>query len=233
MKHRSKIINIDMKSKEFPNRKDFPRKEFPKEEIIVFTDGSCSNQNKKPVGGIGIHFPYKELKDISKVYDKGYCTNQKAELLAILTALKYIKKNLGLRKYHILIKTDSEYSINSITKWIYQWMDNGWKTKNGAPVSNREFIEKIFYYYNKYDIEFVHVNGHSKENDPDSVGNNRADYLATKATRKALKEKKSESKWKQHGSKFYPRSEFVRHHGSSKRRKKYYSDADIQVELIK
>ena len=99
-------------------------------KIIVFTDGSClSNGKKHAVGGIGIHFPNKELKDVSKVFNNGYCTNQRTELCAILCALRYIKQNIGFENVRICVKTDSKYSIDCVTKWIYNWVDNGWKTK--------------------------------------------------------------------------------------------------------
>jgi len=65
------------------------------QNIIVYTDGSCSKNGKRnAIGGIGIHFPNEELPDISKIYRLGICTNQKTELYAILTAINYIKKKI-------------------------------------------------------------------------------------------------------------------------------------------
>ena len=157
--------------------------------IVVFTDGSCSGNGKKnALGGIGIHFPNKELSDVSKIYRQGFCTSQKTELFAILTALRYIKQNLGLSNKQILIKTDSEYSINCVTNWINLWLKNGWKTKNKTPVANREFIEAIHKYYENYDITLEHVDGHTGLDDDDSIGNAAADKLATRATKRAIEE---------------------------------------------
>ncbi|XWV26055.1 ribonuclease H [Tupanvirus soda lake] len=176
-----------------------------KKHIVVFTDGSCAgNGRKNAPGGIGIHFPNGELTDVSKIYRNGYCTNQRTELFAILTALRYIKQNLGLSKYKVLIKTDSDYSINCVTKWVYGWIKNGWKTKNNKPVANKEYIEALHKYYENYDITFEHVDAHTGLDDADSIANARADELATKATKKAIKEMKmnySTHKPQQHGSK--------------------------------
>lgn len=159
--------------------------------IVVFTDGSCTgNGTPNAIGGIGIHFPNGELKDISKIYRQGLCTNQKAELYAILSALRYIKQNLGLRKHNVTIKTDSQYSIDCVTKWVYSWLKNGWMTQNNKPVANREFIEVIHKYYEKYNIDFEHVDGHTNLEDTDSVANARADELATRATKKAKRQLK-------------------------------------------
>jgi len=175
-----------------------------KQDILVFTDGSCGNNGKlNAKGGIGIHFPTKELKDISKVYRLGVCTNQKTELYAILTALRYIKKNLSINDYEITIKTDSEYSINCVTKWVNGWIKNGWITKSGNPVANMDLIKSINKYYTKYDVTLTHVDAHTNLTDSDSVGNAKADKLATSATRRATKETSTDpvSKTKNYGSK--------------------------------
>lgn len=165
-----------------------------KKLIIVYTDGSCVGNGKSNAsGGIGIHFPNGELADISKIYDSNYCTNQKTELYAILTALRYIRQRLGMSGYKVLIKTDSEYSINCITKWVYGWVKNGWKTKNNTPVANREYIEPIYKYYETYDISFEHVEAHTGLDDEDSIANARADELATKATKKSIERKNSDN----------------------------------------
>lgn len=166
-----------------------------KKKIIVFTDGSCAlNGRKIAYGGIGIYFPNRELSNISKVYRHGYCTNQKTELYAILTALRYIKQNLGLKDVKVYVKTDSEYSINCITKWACNWVKNNWKKKNGEPVLNREFIETIYKYYISYDIKIEYVEAHTGLDDFNSHGNAKADELATRATKKAMLTIQSNSK---------------------------------------
>ena len=163
-----------------------------KQKITVFTDGSCSNNGKKNAcGGIGIHFPDKELKDVSKTFTFENCTNQRTELYAILIALKYINKMIGLKNLDVLVKTDSEYSINCITKWVDGWIKNGWKTVNKKPVANREFIEPIHNIYLKYNVSFQHVSAHMDNDDDDSIANNRADLLATRATQRICDNKKN------------------------------------------
>lgn len=160
-------------------------------ELLVYTDGSCTNNGKSYAkGGIGIYFPNKELKNLSKPYKLGTCTNQKTELYAILTALRYIKQNLDIKKYKIIIKTDSQYSINCVTNWIYLWKKNNWLTKNNTPVINRDMIELINKYYEKYDIEFIHVDAHTYLTDFDSINNDHADKLANLGAKKLIKSAK-------------------------------------------
>jgi len=151
------------------------------EEIIVFTDGACKNNGyHNAKAGIGIHFPNNELQDVSRIIQKNP-TNQRAELYAILVALYYIDKKLGLENKKIIIKTDSLYSINCITKWIKAWKKNDWVKKDGEKVKHKEIITRIDAYMQKYDIEFEHVPAHTNKTDSDSVGNRVADELATSA----------------------------------------------------
>lgn len=155
------------------------------QSLLVYTDGACTNNGKKnAMGGIGIHFPNKELPDISQSYKAGLCTNQKTELYAILTALRYINVKLGLKNYQLTIKTDSQYSINCITQWVKKWSTNNWLTKANTPVLNREYIQAIDRYYRKYNISFVHVHAHTRLTDNDSLANAVADKLATDAIKK-------------------------------------------------
>ena len=163
-------------------------------ELIVYTDGSClGNGRSQSAGGMGIYFPNGELPNISKVFrQESQCTNQKTELYAILLAIRYVHRNLGFDKYTLTIKTDSEYSINCVTKWIKSWVKNGWMTKNNKPVLNKEYIEKIYNYQIKYKnkINFKHVYGHTNGKDNDSVNNAEADRLAGMASERALTELK-------------------------------------------
>lgn len=159
-----------------------------KSNLVVFTDGSCSRNGKAgAVGGIGIHFPDAELPDVSKVFGKEKCTNQRTELYAIFCALRYIDTRLGLAKYRVYVKTDSKYSINCVTEWAEEWISNGWVTKTGTPVANKDLIESILPYYDKHTVVLEYVEGHSDVGDYNAIGNGAADKLATDATKKAIR----------------------------------------------
>lgn len=141
--------------------------------INVYTDGSCINNGKKNAkGGIGIYFPNKELKNISMSYPKHkICTNQKTELLAILIAIRYIKKHIS--NSNIIIHTDSKYSINSITHWAKKWIKTEFKG-----IKNTQFIIPIYNYYLKGNIKLLYVKAHTGLKD----SNYYADKLATKGS---------------------------------------------------
>jgi ribonuclease HI len=140
-------------------------------DIIVFTDGS-SRGNPGP-GGYGVLIV---RKDIGKVVERGgresRTTNNKMELTAAYEALHYLK---GESK-NIEIHTDSAYLINGITKWIYGWEKNGWKTSTGGDVENKEIWMSLVNAVRqiKGKIIWKKVKGHAGV-----AGNERVDEIAT------------------------------------------------------
>jgi len=147
-------------------------------EITVFTDGSCLKSKRGIYAGYGVYFPNGEISNISKPFLKKPITNQRAELYAIKIALEYITELLDFS--FINIYTDSEYSIKSLTQWIFKWEKNGWKTAAKKPVKNLDLIKPIYQIIKKYKgrINFIHVRSHTGKKDYLSVGNSEADELA-------------------------------------------------------
>lgn len=142
--------------------------------LIIYTDGACTNNGKiNAKAGIGIYI--ENMYNISEKI-KGKQTNQRAELYAILKALQLII----IKNYtNIIIYTDSQYSINCITKWVKNWVKNEWHDKNHKPVKNKDLIEPI---YNICKINshiiFKHILAHTNKQDEHSLGNSKADLLA-------------------------------------------------------
>lgn len=160
------------------------------DQQIIFTDGGCINNGKKNArGGVGVYFFKSKTKNYSapqKPYidttngKKGKQSNQRGELEAIAYAIKNSTSN------NIVIYTDSNYSINCITKWIKNWKKKGWKNSKGQPVAHSDLIKKIDEYRNIKTIKFKHINSHQPE--PVNTGswehtiwkgNKIADQLAT------------------------------------------------------
>jgi ribonuclease HI len=134
------------------------------ERLIVYVDGSCSSKE----GGYGGLFLQngKVMKVMSGPVPIYPCTSQKAELFAIKMAIEQIEDEA-------IIRTDSIYSIKSLTDWINRWLENGWIASTGRPVENRELIEEIYYLLKTKSITFEHVRGHQGE-----VYNEMVDQLA-------------------------------------------------------
>jgi ribonuclease HI len=157
--------------------------------VVVFTDGSAKGNGKKnAIGSIGVFFPMKEYFNISlntnvasKIYNIKIAkiTNNTSELLAILHAVDTTKDSLK-----VIIKSDSRYSINCLTRWYTAWEKNNWLTAARKPVQNKEIIQKILILIKGKNVIFEHIPAHTKEpKNKTSVewfnwyGNNEADKL--------------------------------------------------------
>lgn len=157
-------------------------------EIVVFTDGSFMKKlragEQTIFCGYGIYFPNNELSNISRPFRRPPFTNQRAELFAIYVAVLLVKKHFPGRTIHIY--TDSEYSINSLTKWAYKWEKNGWHTSSGQNVENQDIIKPLFSVIKQITVIFSHVLSHTGNNDAISMSNNFVDKLAKEGA-KSLK----------------------------------------------
>ena len=99
-------------------------------EAIVYTDGACSG-NPGP-GGWGATIKIgDETFEIFGGEDK--TTNNRMELIAAIKALEYLNEN-----HKITLYTDSNYVKDGITKWIFNWKKNNWKTSTKKPVKNSD-----------------------------------------------------------------------------------------------
>ncbi len=152
--------------------------------VEIWSDGSSIEQikdKKKFHGGAGTVLIYQgKEKYISVSLPEG--TNQMTELLAPALGLEALRERCNVK-----IMTDSAYTMNCITKWIYGWVRKGWKTAKNEPVKNKELIQRLYEACKQHNVEWVKVKGHSglKYND-------LADELARKAS-KELKDKEESS----------------------------------------
>lgn len=65
-------------------------------------------------------------------------TNNIGELAAVVDLLR---QSEGVDE--LLILCDSQYVINSATKWMAGWKRKGWRKADGKPVMNRELLEEL------------------------------------------------------------------------------------------
>jgi len=100
--------------------------------ISAYTDGASSG-NPGPAGwGVVIFLNQESVVELGGFEQRA--TNNKMELSAVIEALKHLKNTPGKLK----IFSDSSYVINGVTKWIYNWKKNNWKTSEGKEVANQE-----------------------------------------------------------------------------------------------
>lgn len=102
--------------------------------------------------------------------------SDRAELTGFKNALDIIKSK-GYKKAHLLL--DNQYVIEGVTGGFERWMETGWKKRDGSNYANKEMWVDLMdsYYPLQQHVDFTvkWVNGHSG-----NLGNDRADYLATK-----------------------------------------------------
>jgi ribonuclease HI len=67
-------------------------------------------------------------------------TNNQGELMAVLDLFRSTAHLPG-EKLHILC--DSQYVINSVTKWMPGWKRKGWRKADGKPVLNVDLLKEI------------------------------------------------------------------------------------------
>ena len=128
------------------------------ERLRVYTDGACSG-NPGP-GGWGWASSFEH-------HDSGgeaATTNNKMELTAVLRA---IEANPG----PLTVVMDSTYVKDGLEKWSANWIRNGWRTKAGEPVKNREIWEPLVALRRERgrELDFEWVKGHSGDRMNDFV----------------------------------------------------------------
>ena len=139
------------------------------QQVTIYTDGS-SRGNPGP-GGYGVVLISGQArKELSQGYKT--TTNNRMELLAVITGLKALKKK-GLE---VTIYSDSQYVINSVQKgWLKNWI----RTNFAGGKKNKDLWMDYHQTAQDFTVKFVWVKGHAE-----NVFNNRCDVLATTAADK-------------------------------------------------
>ena len=84
-------------------------------------------------------------------------SNNRGELTALLELLKATAPTN--EELHVL--ADSQYVINSVTKWIAGWKANGWRKADKKPVVNVDLMQAIDKAITGSKVSFEWVRGHS------------------------------------------------------------------------
>ncbi len=146
-------------------------------EVHIYTDGAARG-NPGP-GGYGIVMEWVG-KPYKKEFSEGFkhTTNNRMELLAVIEALKKIKKE-GVA---ITVFTDSKYVVDTVEKkWYSKWEKTNYKGKKNSDLWKLFLIE-----YRKHKVFFKWIKGHNNHSQ-----NERCDELAVAASKeKNLKEDK-------------------------------------------
>lgn len=142
--------------------------------VEIFADGACSGN--PGVGGFGAILRSGEKeKEISDC--EGMTTNNRMELLAVISALEALKKPC-----RIIVTTDSNYVVKGMTEWIQSWIRNKWKTSQKKDVLNRDLWERLLKASSQHEVKWKWIKGHNGHPE-----NERCDELAREAIKKCKK----------------------------------------------
>lgn len=133
--------------------------------IRIFTDGAA--QGNPGSGGYGVVMKFKDaVKELSGGFR--LTTNNRMELLAVISGLEAIKKN----DIAVTIYSDSKYVVDSVEKgWIWNW-----QKKNFAKKANPDLWQRYIPLHQKFKPKFVWIKGHAGHPE-----NERCDQLAVQA----------------------------------------------------
>lgn len=141
--------------------------------VTIFADGCClNNGNSNAIGGYGcilVDDLTNTKKEISGVVDDSNirCTNQRAELSAVINGILALKKPCIIN-----VITDSQYVVST--------MNQGWKKK-----ANLDLWKELEDLNQKHNITWIHTYGHSGH-----PQNERCDRLANLAAQNEQSKKR-------------------------------------------
>ncbi|WP_028877718.1 ribonuclease HI [Terasakiella pusilla] len=140
-------------------------------QVEMYTDGACSG-NPGP-GGWGVLLRWNGVER-ELCGGEEETTNNRMELAAAINGLLSLK-----RPVKVAIYTDSTYVKDGITKWIFNWKKNGWKTAAKKPVKNADLWQDLEKALARHEVEWHWVKGHAGHEE-----NERADALAREGVEK-------------------------------------------------
>lgn len=145
-------------------------------DVLIAADGGCTGNGKaESIGGWGAILICAGFEiELNGAFQPA--TNNQAELLAVISAIEFLKE-----PSRITVVSDSQYVCRGYNEWIKGWIRNGWINSSKEPVKNKELWERL--------LAAIKGGGHTVENNgfkwvKGHAGhhlNERVDQLATAA----------------------------------------------------
>lgn len=124
-------------------------------KALAYADGACSDNGRQnpqaawaavlrpPIGDNSrpcIISGRLELK--GPFGDESVATSNRAELRAAIAVLR--RNDWRVDGFtSLVIATDSSYLVDGATEWVRSWVRNGWNTRTGGPVKNKDLWELL------------------------------------------------------------------------------------------
>ncbi len=146
-----------------PARKPAARPErmpLPDTDWVIYADGACDPNPGQAGTGLALYRNGQVAELWYGLYHpRG--TNNTAELHGLIEALKLAGKGRE-QGASVTVLCDSQYAINSVSRWADGWAANGW-TRKGEPIKNLPLIQSAYGLWQtlKDSITLAHVPGHA------------------------------------------------------------------------
>lgn len=141
--------------------------------VEIFTDGACKG-NPGP-GGWGVLLRWKGVQ--KEIFGgELYTTNNRMELLAVISGLKELKKSC-----YVVVTTDSRYVQLGMTEWLKIWKKKNWQRSGRSDIKNLDLWKELDQLTQKHRVSWKWIKGHSGH-----CENDRADELANLGIPKVL-----------------------------------------------
>lgn len=85
-------------------------------------------------------------------------TNNRGELMAVVD---FLERTAGIPNLTIHFLCDSQYVINSVTKWMPGWKRRGWRKADGKAVLNDDLMKRLDQGLAGRTVDFRWVKGHA------------------------------------------------------------------------
>ena len=136
--------------------------------VEIWTDGGC-RPNPGPGGWAALLRFGEAERELSGA--EPATTNNRMELTAAAAALEALS-----RPCVVVLRTDSEYVRNGITRWHAGWVRRNWRNASGDPVANMDLWRRLLDAAKPHEVSWQWVRGHAGD-----AGNERVDRMATAA----------------------------------------------------
>ena len=138
--------------------------------IHAYTDGGCRG-NPGTGGWAFLVVNTATGQALERTGGEAQTTNNRMEMMAAIMALRSLRQP-GME---VILHSDSQYLIKSVTEWMKGWKARGWK-KSGGPLKNVDLLKELDALVPQHRVQWRWVKGHDGNH-----GNERVDQLANEA----------------------------------------------------
>lgn len=148
-------------------------------DLAVFTDGSCLDNGADDArAAYAVVWPSYTHLNYSAKLDGEVQTNNRAELTAVIHAIKQADAIDPPKQATLNVYTDSEIICKTVKSWISRWRTNGWKNSANKPVSNIDLVKELDALTQSRKCVFHHVKAHTNDDTWEAKNNALADEMA-------------------------------------------------------